>query len=156
MLVVDRKHLVLSSSCGIVCRLKNFVGRPTFPFGTRGCLRNSVHVRITLTSRMVGSMRLRIHDLTESRINHRPLWKIPTNHRSPWKILTNHGSLWGILTNQRPLWEILTTHRPLWDLENSEFYSWGEYEICEGTSWNLSLHRLLSGPNAEEIWRTMK
>ena len=39
-----------------VNRDKMFVGgRPTLHFGTRGHLRNSVHVRITLTSRMVGS-----------------------------------------------------------------------------------------------------
>ena len=34
----------------------NFGGRPTFPFGTRGHLRDSARVRITLTSRMVGRL----------------------------------------------------------------------------------------------------
>ena len=44
--------IVCAKFCSVVTE---FIcgGRPAFPSNTKGCLRNSVRVRITLTSRMV-------------------------------------------------------------------------------------------------------
>jgi len=59
-----------------------FGGKPAFPFGTRGCLRNLVRIRITLTSQMAEDYEVTLSwflgNTSQASVEN------PHHHRPPW------------------------------------------------------------------------